>query len=278
MDISIRNASVTGRDGAIPFRDYLPATQTAPTPFLWVHGGGFTSGGLDQRESDAPARALAASGRWVRTIDYRRAPKVSLWGKLDLSEKPGRFPAAHHDVLDVAAALRADSGGPIAMGGASAGADLAAGAALAMRDAGEPALAAMVLAYGTLHASLPERDDVERALTGPLAKWAFNPKMTRRMNLNYVGDESLLVPGYAFPGGADLHDFPPTLLLNSRNDRLRKSGDAFADELRDAHVEVDNEVLEGIHGFLGATRSGAYSAGLQLITEWLAAHEKAVTA
>lgn len=274
MAISIENSHVAGRDADIPVRDYRPSTETALTPFLWIHGGGFTSGGLDQRESDAPARALAATGRWVRTVDYRLSPRQRLRGELDLSPRPGRFPDAHHDVLDVAAAFQVDCGGPISIGGASAGADLAAGAAMAMRDAGDPPLAAMVLAYGTLHAVLPERDDVENGLRGPLAKWAFNPEMTRRMNLNYVGDESLLVPGYAFPGGADLRGLPPTLVVNSRNDRLRRSGDSFADELRDARVEVENVTLDGIHGFLGATRTRAHAAAIALMTAWLAAHER----
>jgi acetyl esterase/lipase len=274
MDYTVTDTTVTGQNGAIPVRDYVPAEVTAPTAFLWVHGGGFTSGGLDQRESDVPARELAAAGRRVRTIDYRLAPKAKLWGGLDLSPHPHRYPAAHHDLLDVAADLRAATRGPIALGGASAGANIAAGVALALRDTGAPQPAALVLAYGVFHAELPERPDVEADLRGPLAKWAFNPGMTRRMNLNYVGDETLLVPGYAFPGGADLRGLPPTILINSRNDRLRQSGDTFADELRAAGVETRREVIDSTHAYLNAPKTPGFRAGMDLLSDWLTAHDE----
>jgi acetyl esterase len=274
MDDVIRDGSVDGRGGSVAVRDYVPTPITKPTAFLWVHGGGFTSGGLDQKESDAPARALAAWGRCVRTVEYRLAPPSKLWGEVPLGARPGRFPAAHHDVLDVAADLIAETGGPIALGGASAGANIAAGVALALRDAGDPGIRALVLAYGTFHAALPDRPDVERDLKGPLVKWAFNPKMTHRMNLNYVGDEALLRPGLAFPGGADLRGLPPALVLNSRLDRLRASGDTFADELRAAGVEVETDVLPSTHAFLNAPAKAPFTTGMRLIAEWLDRHDQ----
>ena len=270
MDISVKNSSVTGRDGTIAIRDYLPTSRPTGAALLWIHGGGFTSGGLDQHESDAPARAFAARGRWVRTLDYRLAPKTKLRRELDLTPHPNRYPAALHDVLDVADSLRQEGGGDVALGGASAGANLAAAAALSLRDSGGSAPRSLVLAYGTFHAELPDRPEVEAALHGPLAKWAFNPVMTGRMNLNYVGDAALLAPGYAFPGGADLHGLPPTLVLNVRGDRLRRSGDAFADELAVAGVHVDRHEFRTIHGFLGARRLAAHRAALTLIGDWLA--------
>jgi len=273
MEFAVVDGIVEGRGGAIAVRDYLPARVTAASAFLWVHGGGFTSGGLDQKESDAPARALASVGRRVRTVDYRLAPRVSLWGELRLDPHPNRFPAAHHDVFDVLTDLRSDFDGPVSLGGASAGANIAAGVAMALRDAGAPAPRSLVLTYGTFHAELPERPDVEAELRGPLVKWAFNPKMTRRMNLNYVGDESLMRPGYAFPGGADLRDLPPTLIVNSRNDRLRRSGDAFADELRAAGVEVRREVIASTHAFLNTPKTAGYAEGIGYITEWLDRHD-----
>jgi acetyl esterase/lipase len=270
---TITEKSVDGRGGAIPVRDYQPENRTAKTAFLWVHGGGFTSGGLDQRESDAPARKLAEAGILVRTIDYRLAPKTSLFKDPDLSPQPGRFPAGLDDVIEVARALERDTGAPINIGGASAGADIAAAAVLRMRDEGSSLPLSVVLAYGTVHAALPESDAIESDLHGILAKWAFNPKMTRRMNLNYVGDPALLVPGYAFPGGADLHDFPPTLILDAKNDRLRRSGHAFAEELRNAGTDVREVVVDTHHGFLGATKSAAFAQGIHELTSWLRAND-----
>jgi acetyl esterase len=269
---TVTESEVTGPSGPVRVRDYIPERPTATSALLWVHGGGFVSGGLDQRESDAPARSLAATGRWVRTLDYRLAPALKLWGGLGPELHPGRFPAAHDDVLAVAASLRSAFGGFISLGGASAGANLAAGVALALRDSGASQPLGLVLAYGTFHADLPERPEVEEYLKGPLARWWFNPGMTRRMHLNYVGDESLLRPGYAFPGGADLRGLPPVLVMNASNDRLRQSGDTFADELRAAGVDVEQQTVRAMHGFLDRPKSPAYAEGIAAVEAWLTKH------
>ena len=239
------------------------------TPLLWVHGGGFVAGGLDQKESDAPARYLAATGRWVRTLDYRLAPNIGLFGQPRPGPAPGRFPAAHHDVIDAARALCFESGGPIDLGGASAGANLAAGATVGLRDAGDDILRSLVLAYGVLHAQLPENGSVESNLHGILARWFFNPGMTKRMNLNYVGSEAGMSDPNAFPGSANLQGFPPTLTLDALNDRLRKSGHAFHQQLERAGVTAREEVVDGRHGFLGAPNRPPFSIGMGTINGWL---------
>jgi acetyl esterase len=273
VEFRVENVDVIGRDGVIRVRDYLPAVDSSSgsTPFLWIHGGGFAAGGLDQEESDAPARFLAATGRRVRTVDYRLVSALKFF--TGLGRRPNLFPAALHDVVDVATDLAAITGGRISVGGASAGANLAASAALMIRDGGHLDLTALVLAYGAFHAVLPEDAEVERALRGPVAHLMFTPAMTRRVYVNYVGDPSLLVPGYAVPGGADLHSLPPTLLLNADNDRLRSSGHAFADELRAAAVEVHEEVVAGRHGFLNSTRTAGFAERMQTIESWLRAHD-----
>ena len=264
---------VDGRGGPVRVRDYHPQVPGNQTPFLWVHGGGFTSGGLDQKESDAPARSLATGGRMVRTVEYRLAPRATPWKEPDLSTQPGRYPAGLHDVIDVARSLVADTKGPISLGGGSAGANIAAAATLSLRDDGDPLPRAVVLAYGTFHAVLPPDDTIESELRGPLAKWAFHPSMLRRMNLNYVGDPGLLVPGYAFPGGTDLHGFPPTLVADAVNDRLRRSGHAFADELRAAGTDVHEVVIPATHAYLNAPRRQAFTHGMQEISRWLTEHD-----
>jgi len=264
----IHNHLIRGRGGDIRVRDYVPRV-TVGAPFLWVHGGGFHSGHVDTRESDAPARYLADRGRWVRTIDYRLAPRVGLTGAVRLGAHPGRFPAGHDDVVDVARSLVAESGCEIHLGGASAGASLAAGAAMALRDVGGELVRSLVCAYGTFHAELPANIDIEDELRGPIARWAFNPGQMSRMNINYVGSPDALTPGYAFPGGAPLVGMPPALVLDARNDRLRRSGAAFADELRAADVEVQYEVVNAMHAFLGKPGSVAFAKGMTTIGSWL---------
>jgi acetyl esterase/lipase len=271
---TVKNLAVQGRGGAIPVRDYLPDTESDGAAFLWVHGGGFIGGGLDQKESDAPARYLAARGRRVRTIDYRLVTGVHLFREPDLRPQPNRFPAALHDVVDVAADLAAVTGRPITMGGASAGANLAAGATMFIRDEGAVGPVTLVLMYGAFHSTVPESQEVEQALRGPLVRWMFNPTMVRRIFLGYVGDPALFVPGYAAPGGGDLHGFPPTLSMDAENDRLRASGHAFADELRTAGVDVHEEVvLAARHGFLNAYKKAAFTTSMGTVDNWLRAHD-----
>ncbi|MFE4834560.1 alpha/beta hydrolase [Arthrobacter sp. NPDC056691] len=261
---------VDGRDGAIAIRDYLPASvDSSARPFLWVHGGGFQSGGLDQPESHATALALAAKGRWVRTLDYRLAPRTWPWSKVDLTVHQGRYPAALHDVVDTALDLTRDAGA-ITIGGASAGACLAAGAVLYLRDRQEQLPLGAVLAYGTYHAELPASPALELELHG-IGRLFFKSKMVRAMNLNYVGDSERLLPGYAFPGGADVTGFPPTLVVDAMNDRLRASGQAFAAELSEAGVDTSHHVLpRSMHAFLSSPRSGHFAAAITMISDWLA--------
>ena len=90
---TIDEHEISGTDAPVLVRDYRPDAATAHTAFLWVHGGGFSSGGLDQKESDAPARLLAAAGVFVRTVQYRLAPRANPWKDPDLAPHPGRFPA-----------------------------------------------------------------------------------------------------------------------------------------------------------------------------------------
>ena len=272
-EYSVTNTVVAGRGGDIAVRDYVPATPTEQLPFLWVHGGGFALGGLDMVESDAPARYLAARGRMVRTLHYRLAPNIGPFKNPRLGAAPGRYPEAHQDVVDVAESLRALAG-PIAIGGASAGANLAAGALLALRDEGEWMPQSAVMAYGAFHSVLPENLAVESGLTGLFAQYMFNPAMARRINLNYVGSESGLADPYAFPGGADLRGFPPTISIDATNDRLRRSGHAFHQSLTEAGVTTTELVVDARHGFLGSPKKPVFAQAMSAIDDWLARYDR----
>jgi acetyl esterase/lipase len=125
----------------------------------------------------------------------------------------------------------------------------------------------------SFHRSLPENPAVESALTGPLVRWFFNPAMTRRMHLNYVGTERSLGEPYALPGGDDLAGSPPTLMVDATNDRLRRSGQAFHREPVDVGVIAREVVVEAGHGFLGSPIMPAFSRGMAAIEEWLALYD-----
>ena len=72
-EITIEDLTIEGPHGAIPVRTYLPSSATQG--LVWVHGGAFAFGDIDQPESDWVARELAARGIAIVTVDYRLAPE-----------------------------------------------------------------------------------------------------------------------------------------------------------------------------------------------------------
>lgn len=201
----------------------------ADSAVVYFHGGRFISGDLDSH--DAVCRHLAGlSGCRVASVDYRLAPEH-------------RFPAAADDATaSVRWALRRWS--RVAVAGDSAGGNLAAVAALALRES----LAAQVLVYPMTDAtrSLPSHaefaagygpgsDDMERG-------WALYipPGADRR--------EERISPLFS----RDLSGLPPALMLTAEYDTLRDEGEAYAGRMREADVEVELERFDGvIHGFFG---------------------------
>src|SRR4051794_5122589 len=132
-------------------RVYTPAGDGIARPCLvWAHGGGFVGGDLDMREADWVAREICArAGAVVVSVDYRLAVDGVC------------YPVPHDDVVaavawvrDTAADLGIDAG-RISIGGASAGGNLTAGAALKLRDRDGWVPATLLLAYPALHAAVP---------------------------------------------------------------------------------------------------------------------------
>ncbi|WP_194409566.1 alpha/beta hydrolase fold domain-containing protein [Microbacterium cremeum] len=265
-----------GADGLV--RVY-PAREPNGTGLVWVHGGAFAFGELDMPESDWVARELAARGTTVVAVDYRLAPVPEGW---EDAARPARgehhYPAASDDVLaawswtvDNAARLRI-APERLALGGASAGGNLAAGATLRLLEAGLSTLPALViLAYPTLLAVQPAPDPALRAAldANPDAD-RFGPAVVRAMYANYLGtpldggfDGAPLgaIPGLATPG--EVAGFPPTLIVNSDVDELRVSAEAFAATLRDAGRPVEVVAEPGTHhGHLNRPQEAAASVTL----------------
>ncbi|MFH8491062.1 alpha/beta hydrolase [Streptomyces longisporoflavus] len=250
-ELTIEDRKIPGPSEAqIPVRVYTPDWQSAsPRPCLvWMHGGGWVAGDLDMPEGHETARGVAGrADAVVVSVDYR------------LCGEGVRFPAPHEDVLaayrwvrDNATSLGVDPT-RIALGGASAGANLAAGASLYLRDAGETPWQALLI-YPLVHAPLPEPSE---ELTAALAKLPFPfDKLTGGLDQvfsGYLGDVPLTEASpYAFPGLAeDLSGFPPTYIDNDEFDPLRASGELFTDQLRAAGVDVEQALSPGVvHGHL----------------------------
>jgi acetyl esterase len=270
---------IPGPHGDIPVRIY-PAEGAGPVAapgLVWLHGGGFAYGDLDMPEGDWVARQLAARGIGVVSVSYRLAPPVPADTESPLRTDGAHFPMPSDDVLaafawtvENAAELGIDPES-IALGGASAGAALAAGAVVRLRDTGRPLPVRVLLAYPTVHAALPEPSPELAAKLATLPEdQLFRPEGVARMNLNYAGDPAVLTDPHAFPGGHDLTGLPPTLILNSEHDSLRASGEAYAEELRAVGVDVVCSFETGsTHGHLNRPEFAEGPASLATMAAWL---------
>ena len=256
-------------DHAFAIRVY-PAAEPNGALLVWAHGGGFLGGSLDMPEAEEVARGIAESGASVVSVGYSLAPPDPL---LELLDRGGgadgpipsreqveaeiaasgprvRFPVASLQVVaafDWAVSHAKEFGADedrVGLGGASAGGNLTAGAALRLRDRGERQPSVLLQCYPVLHAELPSTSpDVESA--------DRSRQSSRVLSLNYVGDPAELTNPYAFPGGHDVSRLPPTLIVTAGRDHLRSSAEAFAAELALASVDVaiaQERAFE--HGFL----------------------------
>ena len=214
--------------GPLPARQYWPETGTSLPLVVYFHGGRFFSGDLESHDTVCRVLALA-SGCRILAVDYRLAPEH-------------RFPAAVDDARTaVQWALR--EGVPVGVAGDSAGANLAAGAALAHREA---ALGCQLLIYPMIDAACGTPSYTEFADGyGPGAA-----DMRR-------GWSEYLPPGtdprdpLVSPAAAEsLAGAPPAFVLTAEYDTLRDEGEAYAWKLVQSGCLVQLKRYPGtIHGF-----------------------------
>jgi len=142
--------------------------------------------------------------------------------------------------------------GRISVGGASAGANLAAGAILRLRDDDHWQPATLVLAYPVAHPVLPPASASLTALMAGLPRMLrFLPEDTTFINANFLGGAHSRADGYAMPGLAVLDGLCPVLVLDAEFDDLRPSGEALTAQLAAVSVDVQHVVVRGLpHGFL----------------------------
>ncbi|WP_460798897.1 alpha/beta hydrolase [Microbacterium sp. GXF0217] len=237
-----------------------PAEAPNGTGLVWAHGGGFLFGDIDMPESDWVARQLAARGTTVVSVDYRLAPKPAEF-HAGVEEAPGHIYPAGSD--DMVAALQwtrehaAELGislDALAIGGTSAGGNLAAGAALRLAGTADAPVLAL-LAYPTLLAVQPAPDaELRAALDAEPDADRFAPDAVLRMYENYLGGPVDDAPLPAVPGNAtasDLAHYPTTFIVNGDADELRVSGEFFAATLAAAGRDVEVLTEPGTqHGHL----------------------------
>lgn len=297
----IRDVALEAAGHAFRLRLY-PAPEPSGAVLVWLHGGAFMFGSIEMPEADEIARRLGDHGVSVVSVDYTLAPLDAVasveadLAATELADAPaGTMPSpddiraelaaagprAHFPVaslqtvaaFDWAAANAASFGGDparIGLGGASAGGNLAAGAAVRLRDRGGPAPVALLLAYPVLHAELPPvSGELAALLVGLPPMLEFPPEQVRAFNLNYVGDEDALTEPAAFPAGHDQRGLPPTVIVTAERDRLRASAEAFAAELALAGVDVAiSTERTARHGFLNEVGN---TAALRTVARFAAA-------
>ena len=246
--VDVRDDSAPGPHGPVPVRIYTPPGGGDALPcFVWLHGGAFRMGDLDMPEADWTARQVChRAGAVVVSVDYR------------LCVGGVTYPVPHDDVVAAvrwvrhhAVALGVDAG-RISLGGASAGGNLATGAALRLRDEDGWNPTALVLAYTTFHAVVPPAgpslapllDEIPRILR-------FLPETRSGITENDLGGAASRADGYAMPATAVLEGLCPVLLINSEYDDLRASAEVFVGQLAVAGIDVRQVLARGmLHGFL----------------------------
>lgn len=238
----VEDRRIPGPEGEIPVRIYTPE-GTGPFPiFVNFHGGGWVIGDLET--ADAVCRDIArTAGCVVVSVDYRLAPEHT-------------FPAAVVDSFAatawVAENARALNGnGRLAVGGESAGGNLAAVVSRLARDRGGPNIHFQLLLYPVTDCDLTrpsyEANGQGYLLEQATMRWFWD---------QYCPDPEARRHPDASPLLADdLSRLPPALVVTAEFDPLRDEGEAYANALRDAGVTVDAVCYDGlVHDFFATAQ------------------------
>jgi acetyl esterase len=239
---AVQALQAEGPHGAVPLRLYRPAGSDAGATLpvlVYFHGGGWTIGDLDTH--DVLCRQLAnGAGVAVVAVDYRLGPEH-------------RFPAALEDCLAAVRWVRREGAGlrldvaRLALGGDSAGGNLAAAAALALRDAGEPAARLQLLIYPAtdMRAGAPSH-------TANGQGYLLTADSVAYYRGHYIPDAAQWSDWRASPLlAADHSRLPPALVLTAGFDPLRDEGRQYADALSGAGTPTQYVCFERqIHGFI----------------------------
>jgi acetyl esterase/lipase len=262
------NPAVIREDYSVPASGDAPVVQvrvyqaasrtTRPVPvLLWIHGGGFFLGrGVD--DETFCEQVVLDTGAMVVSVDYRLAP-----------EHP--FPAALEDCYAVLRWLNAAGDvhhvdrTRIAVGGVSAGGNLAAALALLARDRGGPALCYQFLLIPVLddRHETPSSHEVTDARV-------WNRGVSLRAWAAYLAGSAGEVPPYAAPARAsDLSHLPPAYVYVEAQDLLRDEDIIYAARLMQAGVVTELHVYPGtFHGSYAFAPQAAVSqrAGREHLT------------
>jgi acetyl esterase len=218
-------------------RVYRPVKNEKLPALVYFHGGGWTIGDIDTH--DVLCRQLSLGARCVVvSVDYRLAPEYPFPAAVDDCFAATRYVAGNADKLNISS---------IAVGGDSAGGNLAATVALLARDAGGPPIAFQLLIY-------PATD--QRAGSPSQERNAQGYLLTRDaihyFRRAYLPNENDWADWRASPLLAKSHaNLPPALVITAGYDPLLDEGRAYGERLKAAGVPVTyREYADMVHGFI----------------------------
>jgi acetyl esterase len=258
----VEDRKVSGFGQEIPVRIYTPF-GVGPFPILvWCHGGGMVVGDLDA--ADGTARHLTAAADCVTvSVDYRLAPETKFPGACEDCYAATMWAAQN------AASLNGDPA-RMAVGGDSAGGNLAAVVAQMARDRGKPGLVFQLLVYPMVDCNFETASYVQNAegylLSRDSMQWYWQ---------HYLNSPADAANSYAAPLQAqDLSRLPAALVITAEYDPLRDEGEAYAQRLQASGVSTTCTRYDGmVHGFFGM--SGLMDKGKQAIEEAASALKRA---
>ena len=236
----VEDIKIPSDAGPIPARIYTPSDETSLPVLVWFHGGGWVVGDLES--ADATARHLCnESSSVIISIDYRLAPETKFPGA------PDDCYAATQWVSENASSLNADPD-KIAVGGDSAGGNLAAVVSLMARDKQGPKIGFQLLVYPVTEMNFNTKSYIDNAEGYQLSRdgmiWYWD---------HYLEDKEASNNPYAAPMKAQsLQNLPPALIITAEYDPLRDEGKAYAERLKAEGVTTQYTMYSGmIHGFFG---------------------------
>jgi acetyl esterase len=245
---NVEEISLPGPGGTVPVRLFHPGGELPLPVLVFFHGGGWVVGDLDSH--DETCRQLCAgAGAIVVSVDYRLAPETPF---------PGGLEDCYAATLWVCANA-AELGGDrsrVAVGGDSAGGNLAAAVCLLARERGGPDIRHQLLVYPVTDRDFSTRSYRDNAegyfLTRGMMEWFWE---------HYLADDSQALDPLAAPLKGELSGLPAATVITAGYDPLRDEGVAYADKLAAAGVQVEQrEFKEMIHGFVslnvGLTQTG----------------------
>jgi acetyl esterase len=234
---SVTARTIPGPGGPMAIRIYRPK-DALRAALVYFHGGGWVLGSLDS--ADGSCRALANRSRCVViSVDYRLAPETKFPGAVDDAYAAVRWAS------DNSADLRIDPA-RIAVGGASAGGNLAAAVSLVARDRGGPKIAFQLLTVPVTELSSKAASHREFA-----EGYGLSAADMTWFGLHYVRTPADADDPRASVLRADLHGMPPAFVITADCDPLRDDGEAYAEKLRGLGIRASYKRYPGMfHGFM----------------------------